>query len=176
MLTHQSLLRLNIGFIVHQAIGYSRDFSVELPEISFSDDFSVINMEGNVTVSRTTEGLLVQVEGQADMDAECVYCLKSFEQPLHLNFVEMFTFSSHADENTDLILPDDLHIDLKPLIREYFQLDIPINPVCKPDCKGLCPVCGNDLNISNCDHDEIEGDPRFSVLKTLLEDDSPATS
>lgn len=175
MLTHQSLLRLNVGFIVHKAIGYSRDFSIELPEISFSDDFSVINMEGNTKVSRTTEGLLVQVEGQAGMKVECVYCLKAIEQPLHLNFVEMYTFPSHADENTDLILPDDLHIDLEPLIREYFQLDIPISPVCKSDCKGLCPVCGNDLNISSCDHDEIEGDPRFSVLRTLLDDDSPPT-
>ena len=87
----------------------------------------------------------------------------------------MYTFPSNANENTELILADDLHIDLLPLIREYLYLDIPISPVCKPDCKGLCPICGSDLNLSNCNHDEEDGDPRFSVLKALLDDDAPPT-
>ncbi len=172
----QSLLQLNIGFIVHQANGFRRDFSFELSEIELSDSFIIKNLIGIAEVSRTTEGLLVQVEGKAGMDSECVYCLKPFEQPLHLDFVEMYTFQSHADENTELVLPDDLHINLKPLIREYFQLDIPINPACKSDCKGLCSICGNNLNTSDCQHEEEDGDPRFSVLKTLLDEDTPSTS
>ena len=169
--TDQTLLRLNIGFIVHQAIGYSRDFSVEVPELLLSADLSVKNLMGHAKVSRTTEGLLVQVEGEAGLDAECVYCLKVIKQPLHLDFVEMYTFPSHADEDTELILADDLHMDLTPLIQEYLLLDIPISPVCMPDCKGLCPICGGNLNLSDCNHDEEAGDPRFSVLKALLDDE-----
>ncbi len=173
MLTSPSLLRLNVGFIVHQALGYSRDFSVEVPDLILSKDLSVKNLTGNVKVSRTTEGLLVQADGQAGMDAECVFCLKAFEQPLQLKFVEMYTFPSQADENTDLVLPDDLHLDLMPLIGEYLHLEIPISPVCRPDCKGLCPICGDNLNLADCNHDEEIGDPRFSVLKTLLDDAPP---
>lgn len=172
MLINQSLLRLNVGFIIHQAIGYSRDFSIEVPDLTLSDDLSVKNLIGNVKVSRTTEGLLVQADGQTYMDAECVFCLKAFEQPLHLEFVEMYTFPSQADANTDLVLQDDLHIDLIPMLREYLHLNMPISPVCKPDCKGLCPICGDNLNLSNCNHDEEVGDLRFSVLKTLLNDDA----
>lgn len=175
MTTDQTLLRLNIGFIAHQAIGYSRDFSIEVPELLLSTDLSAKNLIGHAKVSRTTEGLLVQVEGEASLDAECVYCLKAFNQPLHLDFVEMYTFPSHADENTELVLADDLHIDLMPLIQEYLNLDIPISPVCMPDCKGLCPTCGGDLNLSNCNHEEEVGDPRFSVLKALLDEDELST-
>ena len=75
MLTDPSLLRLNVGFIVGQAIGYSRDFAIEVPELSISDDFVARDLEGKITVSRTTEGLLVQVKGHAQTGFECVYCL-----------------------------------------------------------------------------------------------------
>jgi len=175
MHTDQSLLKLNIGFIVHQAIGYSRDFSIEMPDLSLSTDLSVKNLNGHTKVSRTTEGLLVQVEGEAGLDVQCVYCLKAITQPLHLDFVEMYTFPSHADENTELILADDLHIDLMPLIQEYLHLEIPISPVCEPDCKGLCSICGGNLNLSDCNHAEEDGDPRFSVLKGLLDDDATSS-
>ncbi len=175
MLTSPAQLKLNVGFIVHQAIGYSRDFSIEVSDLTLSNDFAVNNLIGVVKVSRTTEGLLVQADGGANLDTECVFCLKAIEQPLHLEFVEMYTFPSQADENTELILPDDLHIDLVPMMREYLLLEIPISPVCKPSCKGLCPICGDDLNLTDCNHDEEIRDPRFSVLKSLLDEDAPSS-
>lgn len=172
LLNTLALFRLNVGFIVNQAIGYSRNFSIEIPGISHLDDLIIQNLEGQIIVSHTTEGLLVQVKGQAQTMLECAYCLDRFKQILHLNFVEMYAFPSHAIEDTELILPDDLQIDLAPLMREYLYLDIPINPVCKPVCKGLCPICGENLNNSTCDHGEDPVDPRLSVLKTLLDEDS----
>jgi uncharacterized protein len=172
LLINPSLLRLNVGFIVGQSIGYSRDFSIEIPELSFSDEFVVHNFVGNVLVSRTTEGLLVQVKGKAQTEFECVYCLDAFDHTLRLDFVEMYTFPSHVVENTELILPDDQQIDLQPLLREYLTLEIPISPVCKPDCKGLCPVCGENQNQTTCNHDDDHRDPRLAVLKLLLDDDT----
>ena len=108
MITDPSFLRLNVGFIVGQAIGYSRDFAIEVPEFSISDDIVVRDLVGNIIVSRTTEGLLVQVKGQAQTAFECVYCLDSFNHTLQLDFVEMYTFPSHAVKDTELILPDDV--------------------------------------------------------------------
>jgi uncharacterized protein len=125
---------------------------------------------GTVSVSRTTEGLLVQGKGQAQTEANCVLCLECFRQPLHLDFVEMFAFRSHADEETELILPDDLNLDLFPLIREYLFLDMPISPICQPDCKGLCPICGGNLNFETCEHEDDMGDSRLAILKSLLDD------
>jgi uncharacterized protein len=82
----------------------------------------------------------------------------------------MYTFPSHAVEDTELILPDDFQIDLRPLLREYLTLEIPISPMCKPDCKGLCPICGENRNQTTCNHEVEPDDPRLAVLKTLLDD------
>lgn len=171
MSTHQTPLRFNVGFIANESIGYSREFSVEVPRLGMADEREFTDLTAVITVSRTTEGLLVQFRGQAHTTVECVRCLESFVQTLHPEFVEMFTFPSHADESTELILPDDLNIDLYPLVREYLFLDVPIAPVCQDDCRGLCPVCGANLNETTCDHGESPVDPRLAVLKTLLDDD-----
>ena len=66
-----------------------------------------------------------------------------------------------------LLVPEDGQIDLEPLLREYALLEFPISPVCKPDCKGLCPVCGENLNRTDCGH-RPETDSPFAVLKDLL--------
>jgi uncharacterized protein len=170
----QSLLRINVGFIVHQSNGFSRDFPIEIPSFLFSEDLEFENLIGNALVSRTTEGLLVQFRGQAQTKTDCVLCLEPFDQRLKLDFVEMYTFLSHANQDTELILPDDLHIDLHPLIGEYLCLEIPISPVCKPDCKGLCPICGENLNWTACNHQDEIADSRLAILKTLLDDDASA--
>jgi uncharacterized protein len=65
-------------------------------------------------------------------------------------------------------VPDDAHIDLAPLTREYALLEIPIKPLHDPNCKGLCPECGQDLNIRDCGHRQPEDDSPFSELKKLL--------
>ena len=171
-LTNPSALRINVGFIVNQSIGFRRDFSIEIPEYSFSDGLDVRNLSFDIQISRTTEGLLVQVNGQALTELECGYCLVDFWQNLSFDFVEMFTFQSHAVEESELILPDDLQIDLAPLLTEYLYLDIPINPMCKSDCQGLCPICGENRNDSACNHSEDNVDPRLSILKTLLDDEN----
>jgi uncharacterized protein len=67
-------------------------------------------------------------------------------------------------------MPETGIIDLNPVLREYAVLEIPMRPLCKPDCKGLCPICGNNLNDSNCNHEDDLGDPRFSSLKKLLDE------
>jgi len=175
LLSNPSILRLNVGFIVSQSIGYSRIFSLEIPGLRFSDELEIRNLEGQTVISRTTEGLLVQVKGQATTALECVYCLNPYEQALNLDFVEMFTFPSNALEDTDQILPEDPHIALSPLIREYLYLEIPINPMCRAACKGLCSICGENRNLVNCNHEDESFDPRLSVLKSLLDDDEEST-
>jgi uncharacterized protein len=85
-------------------------------------------------------------------------------------FAELYASSQRHVTESGLILPEDGHIDLEPLAREYLILEVPINPTCKPDCKGLCPVCGENLNEQDCGHRKEDIDPRFSVLKKFLPD------
>jgi len=52
-------------------------------------------------------------------------------------------------------------------VREFMLLEVPISPLCRPDCKGLCLECGNNLNENTCDHIPSTGDSRFDALKAL---------
>ncbi len=70
-----------------------------------------------------------------------------------------------------LRLTDHHELDLEPLVREAIQLAAPIAPVCRPDCRGLCPECGGDLNATPHDHGEAPVDPRLAMLRELLVDD-----
>jgi uncharacterized protein len=87
-----------------------------------------------------------------------------------VEFTELYAFSQRYVTDSGLLMPETGIIDLAPVLREYFLLEIPISPLCRPDCKGLCPICGNNLNESTCNHDDESGDPRFSSLKKLLEE------
>ena len=69
-----------------------------------------------------------------------------------------------------LLLPEDAHIELAPLLREYALLEIPINPLHDPDCRGLYPICGRDLNIRDCEHRPDGGDSPFAKIKDLLDE------
>jgi uncharacterized protein len=62
-----------------------------------------------------------------------------------------------------------MHIDLRPLVREYMLLSVPISPLCRPACLGLCPVCGENLNEISCTHEDDAVDPRLAKLKNLLD-------
>ena len=82
----------------------------------------------------------------------------------------MFAFNEKSVSESDLVMGEDAQIDLQPLLREYALLEIPINPICKNNCKGLCFECGQDLNAIDCGHKNISEESSFSALKDLLEE------
>jgi uncharacterized protein len=143
---------LNVGFLVNQPIGTNREFHFEFPSIHLKPDLDLNDFAGVAKIGRTPQGLLVQGKFQAKVTAECVRCLVEFEQPLNMDFSELYAFSTRSVSESGLILPEDAHIDLEPLVREYFLIEIPISPLCRTDCKGLCSVCGQDLNEEICEH------------------------
>jgi uncharacterized protein len=90
-------------------------------------------------VSRITNAVTVDVTMNAPIEACCSRCLNDFE--------------IYFKKNIELNYPvDNLEpfIDLDPDIREEIILDYPLKPLCKPDCKGLCPKCGKNLNEGGC--------------------------
>ena len=162
-------LRLNVGFIVHQSIGYSRDFIFDIQKILLHPDLLLNNLAGTARITRTPQGLLVQVKMNATILAECVRCLTQFEQHLEVDFTELYAFSPRSVTDSGLIMPEDGMIDLTPLLREYMTLEVPISPLCKPNCKGLCPICGENLNDTTCHHEDEVSDERLAILKKLLD-------
>ena len=145
-------LRINVGFLLNQPIGYSREIHFEYPKITLQPDLELTNFSGVARVSRTPQGIFVQGVFQGKAPAECVRCLTGFEQPLHATYDELYAFDKRSTTESGLTLPEDANIDLEPITREYLLIEYPISPICKEDCKGLCEVCGQNLNEQLCEH------------------------
>jgi uncharacterized protein len=159
--------RINVGFIVHEEVGYSHEIPFELDKVKL-EDLELQDLTGVVTIGRTPQGLVVLGKFSAETKLECVRCLKEFTHPLTWEFTELYAFNKKSVSEAGLLLPDDMHIDLAALLREYALLEIPISPLHSPDCKGLCPECGQDLNIRDCGHRQDQDDSPFAKLKDLL--------
>jgi len=164
------LLRLNVGFLINQPVGSSRDFAFDIQQVHLPPDLDLDNLVGSAHITRTAQGLLIRARLQATLDNECVRCLSNFPLQLEIDFTELYAFSINSVTDSDLRLPDNGHINLGPLVREYMILEIPISPLCKPTCKGLCPTCGENLNEITCDHSDEAIDPRLSILQSLLDE------
>ena len=159
--------RFNVGFIIHEEVGYTHEFPFEFDEIKL-DDLELRNFEGMAQVGRTPQGLVLQGKFNAGTTLECVRCLNEFEHTLVWEITELYAFNKKSVTESELILPDDAHIDLETLVRECAILEIPISPICKTNCKGLCVVCGENLNVVDCGHHPEHNDSPFSILKDLL--------
>jgi uncharacterized protein len=157
-------LRLNVGFLIKSPIGTRRDFQFDFARMRLGEDLTLEKFNGMAWFDRTQQGLLLQGDFSAAKDLECVRCLDTFCQSLKWAFSEVYAFDKRNITDSGLIVPEDAQIDLEPLLREYALLEFPINPVCKLDCKGLCQVCGENLNTTDCGH-RPEADSPFAMLK-----------
>jgi uncharacterized protein len=161
-------LRLNVGFIINNEVGYNHEFPFDYEKIRVADDLILRDFVGAAQIGRTAQGLLVTGTFEARFDVECVRCLCAFEQTVHWEMTEVFAFRSKSVTESGLLVPEDAHIDLAPFIRDYALTEVPINPLCQPNCKGLCSVCGQDLNQKDCGHRPDTTDSPFASLKDLL--------
>lgn len=166
--------RLDVSYLARQSPGTSRTFELDYAQLNFEPDFTLRDVQGQLTVSVTDDGVAAEGNLEAWTELGCSRCLERYEQHLDLIFTEVYSFHPAQDKNDkyrEQLLPPDGVINLEPLLREYALLDIPIKHVCREDCKGLCPVCGVNLNEEDCGHRQEDIDPRMSKLKQLLDED-----
>jgi uncharacterized protein len=140
----------------NKAIGSSHEVPIDIEQIII-DDLSIRSLKSFIRMSRTREGILFQVTATADILDACVRCLIEIYLPVEAEFEELYQFPSRHREETDLILPNDGYLDLRPVFREYLILSMPIKRLCRSDCSGLCVVCGANLNETTCEHHPGEG-------------------
>lgn len=163
-------LRFNVGFIVSQEVGYNHQFDFDFPKLQVSDDLELRDFHGQVQAGRTPQGIILKGNFGAGLTLECARCLCEFDHEVHFELAELFAFSRRSiTETSGSLLPEDANLDLQPLVRDYALLEIPISPICKPDCKGLCPQCGENLNETDCGHSNNSDETPFSTLKDLLD-------
>ncbi len=163
------MIRFDVSTLTNARLGASLTLDVIVGPQDLTD-LNVDFLRGTVQVIRVQDGLLVQGIVESQLTLECVRCLDAFVFPIALELEETFRLSgAKADSDYVYVVGDDGWIDLLPLLREQVWVDIPMKPLCDPDCKGLCPQCGVNLNIESCDCDHTWIDPRLAVLKNLTD-------
>jgi uncharacterized protein len=145
-------LRINIGFLQNQPVGTSREIHFDAPEFKLADEYDPSEVKGMIRLSRTPQGVLAQGEFTTAIRAECVRCLEEFTQPLRTDFTELFSYHTHPSSDAAMVIPEDGNVDFAPLVREFLLLEVPIKLLCREDCRGLCVVCGENLNLAICEH------------------------
>jgi uncharacterized protein len=161
-------LRVNVGFLLKETAGYSREILYDADRLVLEDDLVVLDLKGAVQFTRTPDGLLSQGRLTARVEAECGRCLAPTVQPLTANVQELWYYPPEkAPADAELVIYEDANLDLTPLVREHFLLGIPIQVLCRPDCLGLCSICGHDLNLGPCGHEADARDPRLAALGAL---------
>ena len=111
-----------------------------------------------------SDGLLATGTVEGAWDAPCRRCLKPAKGDLRVEFQELF--EPRPREGESYRLGHD-SIDFEPLAREALTLDLPLAPLCTEDCRGLCPTCGADLNMGDCDCPPVTSDLRWAALDVL---------
>lgn len=129
-------------------------------------DLKVGYVRGNLRLTRANHRILAKGTLQTVVEAECVRCLASFQLPLNLQIEEMFALSPAADPV--YFIDEGGWLNLRQPLREQILLAMPIQTLCRPDCKGLCGQCGANLNDGPCGCDTQDIDPRLAALKSLL--------
>ncbi len=174
-MSKQTPFLLKLGSFLPQSAGYKRDFTFEQEEIRLTEELLLRQLKGKVTVTRTQQGLLLQGKFTGNIRLQCVRCLEPYDHQLHWELVELYVFNRRDALKDDLIFPDNAQIDIAEFLREDALLDIPINPICKADCQGLCQICGQNLNIGDCEHSDTQAETErnnllspFASLKDLL--------
>lgn len=123
-------------------------------------------LSGDLLLESVVEGILVSGNVAGRYTLRCARCLKAFRSDFDLAMEELFV--REAGPEDDYTLADDLTLDPEPLVRDAVLLEIPFSPLCRPDCRGLCPECGGDRNLGECPgHRTV--DPRWSALEGLFD-------
>jgi len=149
------------------------EFKIDQPDCSLAEN---IKIRGEL--KRIDQEVFFVGELQTLLQVFCTRCLKSFlsqvKNKIQVHFVPLLKDASIGSEveikETDIekeVYQDD-RIDLRGPIRDQILLDVPLIHLCQKNCKGICPVCGNDFNANKCEcQNEEEIDPRFAVLQNL---------
>jgi uncharacterized protein len=164
------ILIFNVGPLCKAPTGTSENFSFEDKDSS-----------GKVEIMRIKEGFNVKVEDfKTKVEEKCEKCLKSYKQDIEAPFAERFFYidlpENPQDPNdTFLIDKKNFKINISEMLRQEIILHFPAKSVCCNHCKGLCPVCGADLNKKSCEC-ETEKDPQEKPLSKLKEYYAQASS
>jgi len=156
----------NVSQLLREEVGASRRYQLD-PEAQLH--------HGRVELIRTPGGILVRCDATVELEADCSRCLTAFGYLAGIGFEEIYLQQIDLATGRRLTIEDpdafriavDNTIDIREAVRQYSEMAAEMQPLCRPDCPGMCPVCGTDLGIAACQCDRTPMDPRWAALVAL---------
>lgn len=168
-------MEINVSQLLKEPIGASREYKIN-EALDITEDIRHNSVSGDVSLLRTQQGILVKAKLHTEITLTCSRCLSMLRYPLDISFEEEYIqtidvnngLPLETSREPDSFTIDEHHIiDLREAIRQYAMLLIPMKPLCRSDCTGLCRECGRNLNEGACDCPVKTVDPRWSKLLNL---------
>lgn len=161
-----SRLTFNVGFLLASAVGESRIIHLEYPSVKL-EEVILRPLRGQFRASHTSQGIMVRGLLYSNAIIECARCTEEFEYEVTLELDDHFYLRDEGPPDAFRI-DDSGILDIGPLVREEAIAAVPMQPICRDDCQGLCIDCGQNLNEADCGCEPETIDPRFAVLQQLL--------
>ncbi|MCL5257008.1 MAG: DUF177 domain-containing protein [Chloroflexi bacterium] len=173
-------VRFNVSQLLREPVGSVRRYEISVPRLELDHDLTMTDLRGTAKLLRTGRGILITGNLEGDVPLECSRCLEEYTTHLNFELEEEFLQTVNvisgedmeiAEADSDMLTIDANHtLDLTDVIRESALLALPMQPLCRPDCAGLCPQCGTNLNIEQCHCQPENLDARWVKLGELLKD------
>lgn len=172
-------LQFNVAQLLKQSSGAVRTQEVRAPLDELEPDIEPLEpLTGQVTLMRTAQGVLAQGRLHTRVQLGCDRCLEPLSASVSMEVADEFYptidvssghFRPESLEAEEALRIDEHHIlDLTEVVRQDLLVALPMHAVCREDCRGLCPVCGESRNEGEHEHAGEEIDPRLSRLRELL--------
>ncbi len=138
----------------------------------------LITVEG--TLKNNEEFFIFSAKGHCTVELPCDRCLEPVKEELTFVLEECFCRAVIDEKNSYETVQDEVkemetfsgdQIDFSDVIKKSILGALPMKCLCSQSCNGLCPMCGSNLNLGQCDCDTLELDPRFESLRTLFSND-----
>jgi uncharacterized protein len=144
-----------------------------------------VDIELDLRLESVMEGVLVSGTIIAPLVGECARCLEPVADEIEVDIAELYAYEDSTtsetvdDEDEVSFMVGDL-LDLEPALRDAIVVELPLTPLCSPDCPGLCVDCGERLEVGAAPHDHPLLDPRWAALQAFADQgeghpDDPAT-
>lgn len=126
-----------------------------------------VKIEGILT--NVDDNIVLDAIGETEAELPCSRCLAPVKVKVNFKLNEEFIHTGVLNEEAETFSGDQL--DLSEVVKRNILSTLPMKVVCREDCKGLCPVCGKDLNEGDCGCNRTSFDPRFESLRALFKVD-----
>ena len=165
----------NVATLLREPVGSTREYDIDSLLIDDNDHESR-RVAGHATFLRIKHGVLVTAHLEGIERERCSRCLREVDVPLGIDFEEEFFASVQVEAGAPLPPPEDPEafridahhtLDLEEAVRQFWATALPMQPLCRPDCRGLCSRCGRDLNQGACSCPPEE-DTRWGALRQLV--------